>query len=146
MMHKKYYPYLIGISAILVSFACGYYIKPDKVVTKTVTVEVVKTETDTKDRTIVVEVINKDGSKTITTKKDIDTNVKEMAKTNSNSQTLSVKRSSSLLVSVLGGVDITKPTGIIVGAHVSKQLLGPVHIGLFGLSSGVLGASVGLQF
>lgn len=38
------------------------------------------------------------------------------------------------------------PLRVSVGAHVQRRILGPVSVGVFGLSSGTFGLSAGLQF
>jgi len=131
-----------GLLLLLGAYALGRYVAPTKTITKTVTVEVEKTKTH--EDKVIVERIEKDGTKTTTT--HVVTNTETDKKANTKQEQIVENKKSSLLVSALGGVDITKPNGLIFGAHVSRQTLGPVHIGLFGLTNGTIGASVGLQF
>jgi hypothetical protein len=56
-------------------------------------------------------------------------------------------KKSTLNVYAMGGLDVTSPqNGFIVGAHVSKQLIGPVSIGLFGFTNKTAGVSIGMSF
>lgn len=150
--------------------ALGYYLTPEKVkiVKEEVSVEDTKidkkesVDTDVKKnkttRTTIVEETLPDGTKRKTTtvdsktdtdkstKKDVDTKT-ETVKTDTTTETETrTKSSDHLSLSLIGAVDITNPNGIIYGGHVQKNLLGPVTIGVFGLSNGVAGCSVGLTF
>lgn len=103
--------------------------------TKTVTKETEHTVT----HTIIVE--RPDGSKTTDT--IIDS--KETKKTDSVVKVQTSKK--GLNVSVLASNDFSsrllKP---VYGASVSKELIGPITVGVFGFTNGVLGVSVGLNF
>jgi hypothetical protein len=132
---------VVGILIIVVAFSFGRYTAPTKVETKTVTVEVEKVKID-RNR-IVIEKTNKDGSKIKITRSSSMTDRNTQT---SQQSTKLVENKSSLNISALAGVDVTKPTGIVFGAHVSKQLIGPVSIGVFGLTNKTVGASIGLSF
>lgn len=136
---------IIVVVLMVASFAGGRYLTPEKVVTKTVTVEVEKSKENIKDNTIIVEEIKPDGTKKITTKKDIQTIIVNKRENNTKENTETTNKSSSTILSVMGGVNVLNPTGMIFGGHVSRQLLGPLHIGIFGLTSGTFGASVGIE-
>lgn len=111
--------------ALLVGAACGYYLMPTKTVTQVVEKKVNRVITIVKRPDGTVEKVIKDNS-VITT--DTETKVKERSK---------------LAISALAGTDLSKP---IYGAAVSKEVLGPITIGIFGLSNASFGASVGLNF
>jgi hypothetical protein len=103
---------------------------PKKEVTKTVEKQV--------DRVVtVVRTVKPDGTvteeKVVTDKSKI---VKE------DQLKLNVGRS-KLSLSALAGTDLRSP---VYGAHVSKEILGPVSVGIFGLTNGTFGASIGLNF
>lgn len=51
-------------------------------------------------------------------------------------------------ISALGGYDVAGAESgtMSIGAHASARVLGPVNVGIFGLSSGTLGVSVGITF
>lgn len=140
-MNKK--SYLIGgaILAIILAYATGRYAKPDKIVTKTVTVEVEKTRIN--ENKVIVEKINKDGTKTTTT--HVITKTETDTKIQSKNDSVVQNNKSPLNVSLLAGYDFNN-VNLVYGVHVSKQLLGPVSIGIFGLTNKTIGMSAGLQF
>lgn len=133
---------IAGLIMLIIAFAWGRYSAPTKVETKTVTVEVEKIQQH--QNTVIVEKVNKDGSKETTTRIITDTN-KNTAKASEQSKL--VEKKSALNVYGLGGLDISNPSGgFFVGAHISKQLIGPVSFGVFGLTNKTAGISVGLSF
>lgn len=147
---------IIVIISLLGAFASGRYSVPVKIKTTEVSTDNKKVDVDsTKDKhkeTTTVTVVKPDGSKETTTKIVED----DKAKTDStvvdnktdNKETTVTKGSSRLNISVLGGVGLRGLPTItpVFGAHVSKDLIGPVSIGAFGLSDGTFGASLGLTF
>lgn len=140
---SKNYEAIGGVIIIVIAFYCGKYAAPTKVETKVVTVEVEKTKVV--EKKVIVEKVNPDGSKTTVT--TVDTNTETQTDTNTNSTTIKENKKSSLNVYAMGGLDVSNPAnGFIVGAHVSKQLLGPVSIGLFGFTNKTTGVSVGFSF
>jgi hypothetical protein len=151
----------VGVVLIAAAFATGYYAAPYKIKTEIKTVEVEKktdtTQADTEAhrKTVKVEKTKPDGSKTVTTTTttDVDKHVDSMdtdtvSKTTDKSKEVT-KSNQPLTVSVLSGVNLTNglgPATVVYGGAVTKAVLGPITIGVFGLSSGTYGASVGLQF
>lgn len=122
-MIKQIISYLIvGIIGI----ACGYYLMPKKEIIKTVEKQV--------DRVVTV-VKSPDGTvkKVITDKSKINTGVHEK---------VNIGRPRYGL-SVLVGTDFSNP---VYGLHVNKELLGPITVGVFGLTNKTLGVSIGLNF
>lgn len=136
----------------------GGFLVPRKVVTETKIVEVErKTEEkqqdkNTKERTTKTEKKNPDGSSETTTVTEKDTSVttdvnRDVTKSSTiDSFSLSERVGGLTTVSVMGSVDVTKPSGYTLGLHVTKPILGPVSIGVFGFQDGRVGASVGLTF
>jgi hypothetical protein len=140
---NKYGETLGGILIIVIAFYYGKYSAPTKVETKTITVEVEKTKVV--EKKVIIEKVNPDGSKTTVT--TVDTNTETQTDTTSNSSTVKETKKPSLNVYAMGGLDVTNPAnGFIVGAHVSKQLLGPISIGLFGFTNKTAGVSLGMTF
>lgn len=145
---------VLAAVALAVAFASGRYLTPTKVVTEIKTVEVEK-KTSESDKnkhkeTTIIEVAKPDGTKETTTKTVEDTDSKksttdETAK--SSDQTKEVTREGSRLsISALAGTDVTNwAAGPIYGAHVSKDLLGPISIGVWGLTNKTGGISIGLS-
>ena len=91
-----------------------------------------------------IKVTKPDGTitETTTTKTESET----VTNTNNKTETIVQGKKSSLNLSALAGINVTNPSGgIIFGGHISKQILGPISIGVFGLSNGTAGLSVGIQ-
>lgn len=154
---------LIIVLSLIVSFACGRYLAPTKVVTKTETVEVVKTIDNTKTEaerdkhktTTTTETTRPDGTKTTTTTATEDTSVhKETSKSDTTESdktsetSKEVTRSSDkVTISALAGVNLTSlASPPVYGASASRAILGPIAAGIFGLTNGTLGCSIGIQF
>ena len=49
-------------------------------------------------------------------------------------------------ISALVGVDLPNSLKPLYGASFTKQFLGPISIGAWGLTNGTLGVSVGINF
>lgn len=157
------YKVIIVVVVILTSFAVGRYTVPTKIKIETKIVEVIKevkvkdtSETKKKDKIYTKIVDTKpDGSKTETTviaekdasvtktdtKVDLDDNktadkIKEV-----------VKDSGHLNLSFLAGVDVAHPgNGLLYGGHIIRDIIGPINIGIWGLTNGTAGCSIGLTF
>lgn len=156
----------LSVLALVTSYAFGYYEAPTKVKEVVHTVEVEKKVDDTKTdaakdthkSTTVTVVQTPDGTKTTTTKVDEDT--KSDTKTDDKSQVSDTKTvdetkevtksGASTYISVLSRVDVLSSqvsgSPVVFGASVSKDILGPVQIGVFGYTDRTFGASVGLRF
>lgn len=159
---------IIATVSLAIAFAAGRYLTPVKIKTEIKTVVVEKKVETTKvvqnkkrhKKTVIVQTQKPDGEKDVTTTITDDTNTgtdTKIADTTSVDKEQDAKKevtkeSSHLMVSILGGVQVnassllsgTSP--LVYGAHVQKSLLGPINIGLFGLSNGILGCSAGLIF
>lgn len=152
---------VIVVVSLATAFATGRFTVPTKTVTvvKEVTVEkkVVDTNSDRTDHkvTTVTETDQINGIKTIVTviKDDVDNKTDVIAKTDktddlSESKTV-VKSGGRLNISALGGLSLASlniPQAPIFGVHVSKDILGPISGGLWGLTDKTLGISLGLTF
>ncbi len=124
--------YKIGgaVAILLVTFALGRY--SVNVVTKTHEVETKKPDgtVQTTIDTTIQAVTKNDDKETQTDKVD---------------QTVTAAKTSTVNISLLAGYHYGD-TSPLYGASVSKELLGPITIGLFGLTNGTVGASVGVNF
>jgi hypothetical protein len=145
------------VAALLLSFAVGRWAAPTKVVTETKTVEVEK-KTDTVDRnkdthktTVTTTTERPDGTKETKTTvvEDTKSNTK---KTDTDTNTITedkiktVERArDKVTLSVLGGISFGQAQTITYGGEISKPLLGPIRMGVFGLTSGTVGVSLGLD-
>ena len=89
----------------------------------------------------------KDGSETTTTKivEDNDLAKKTLDTKASESEKIVEKSSGVLSLSLLGGIDIHDPTPTY-GISVTRSVIGPVTIGLWGLNNGTVGGSIGVNF
>lgn len=154
---------IIATASLATAFAVGRYTVPTKIVTETKVVEVEKKvevvkETKDKDKrkkTKKVIKIAPNGEKIITevtvedtkTTKSKDSSVTDEKSKASDSKTTQEKSNSPTTISILAGKKITDGLDpILFGAHVSKPVLGPVSIGVWGLSNMTFGLSVGLSF
>jgi len=146
----------IAITVVFGAFAFGRYSAP--ITVKTVEVEKKetkdnsKTDIEKKKKAVIVDVTLPDGThKKTTTITEDDSNKKTDNTTVEDDTTKSkevVKEKSKLTIAALAGVkpSFSSPMTPIYGAQVSKEIIGPLSFGLFGLSNGVCGASVGISF
>lgn len=145
---------IIAIVALAVAFASGRY-SVNAPTVKT-TEDIAKTDKSEENKNIkthkvITETKNKDGSDTTVT--TIDQTVGDNKTDASTSQehlkqTVTPPKLNTLNISALGGFDLSKgglPTPTY-GLSVSKEVLGPVTVGGFGLLNGVVGVSIGLNF
>lgn len=149
------------VVAIATSFAVGRYTVSEKIKIETKIVEVEK-KTEKKDQdvnkaerkeTTITESVKPDGTKETTTKIIEDTNTNKNTKvdtvqndtTKTDASKTIEKGGSRLNISALGGYDIIKGVPVY-GASISKDVIGPVSAGLWGLSNATVGISVGLSF
>lgn len=151
---------LIVAGAIVLAFAAGRYSAPGSIKTeaKNEQSEEKKTkekeETNTERRKITKEITRPDGTKETTVvdeeivkKKKSDATSEKTKETNV-VKTEETRSGSKLTVSALAGAKIkfSGPLEPVYGGMVSKEILGPVSIGAFGLSNGVGGVAVGVSF
>jgi hypothetical protein len=142
---------IISIVVVAASFSAGRFSAPTKVETKT---EVVKVEIEKKERKsdtdkTTVEVVKPDGTKITRTETKRTTETK--TDTKQGERTTDTKlvegQKSPVTISALGAINIGDPAqGIIYGASVSRPMIGPIAVGIFGLTNGTVGLSIGLQF
>jgi hypothetical protein len=152
-MTTKFTLALIAV-ALLTSFAAGRWSAPEKIKIQTIEVEKKtddkKVVTDDKKRTTIVEVDKPDGTKVKTTViadvsdiKAYDKITDDVTKT----QTKEIDKSSSkVTISLLVAINLTGPYLPTYGVAITKPILGPITVGLFGLQDRTIGASVGLTF
>ncbi len=145
-------------------FAVGRYMAPTKVVTEVKTVEVVKTKevsaTDKKKKSkkkiVIVENTSPDGKKEKTTTITDDTvttdKSKEVSTSDSSKSTESRKEvtrdTSKVTLSFLAGAQFTTGDGLplVYGGSITKPILGPITLGVWGLTNATGGFSLGLTF
>jgi len=149
------YKVIVAVSVVIISAAIGRYTAPEKIKIETKTVEVIK-EVKVKDTTKAktykkTEDIKPGGEKiTVTTvtesdKTDVD-NTAVITATKAESKTIT-EGTGKLNISALAGTNVTNPgNGMLYGVHISKDILGPLNIGIWGLNNGTAGCSVGITF
>lgn len=155
------YKVMIVLAYTLVAVAVGRYTVPEKVKIETKIVEVekktdkdVENKTDKKHKqTIIVKNVKPDGASTTTTTITYDDN-KESKKNDTVTDNKSVttdtskevvRGDSKVTISALAGASIS--TGLpAYGLSVTKPILGPLTVGLWGLNNGTCGGSVGITF
>lgn len=157
MLTKKQALSVFGL--LIVSFAIGRYSSPSKIVeTEKLTTNTDSTTDINKDthrnkitKTTIVK--NKDGSETITKiSKDVaDTNTISKNNTVSSSAKETTKETTyskgSLNLSALAAKNVHSLTSELkYGGMVSRNILGPITMGAFGLTDGTIGVSMGLSF
>ena len=104
-----------------------------------------QTDKDTHERTvttIVKEPTGKTVTRTVTTK---DTETRTDADINKTTQTETETHPirKPLNISAIIAIDHLKPA---YGLSVTKEIWGPITVGAFGLSTGVIGVTIGLDF
>lgn len=152
---------IVSVS-LLAAFAFGRWSSPEKVKTEIKTVEVEKKTEDTqidsdKNRhkeTKVVEITHPDGTKEKTTQtvEDSQSTKKTDQSVTDNTQksTEEVKEityaTAKVTISALAGLNVSSLSLPVYGASVTKPILGPITVGLWGLSNSTIGGSIGLTF
>lgn len=153
------YKVLVSILVVLTSFAAGRYSLPEKLKVETISEEKDKkvlqmdTDRDKHKETTTVEVVKPDGTKETTTKTVEDDNTKkktnetEASKTDKTETKEITYSSSKVTVSAIAGVTpFSLSPSVVYGGSVTKPILGPITSGVWFLTNGTIGASVGLTF
>ncbi len=157
-MRLRYKIIIIG-GALLTSFAFGRYSAPVKIKTETKEVDTkheVEDKTANQDKhkeTVITETVKPDGTKEKVTKTiedthkqtdSTDTTQTDSSKTETKEVT---KEGRKVLLTGLIGVNTLRPSlGPIFGAQVQTTVVGPITAGIFGLTDGTAGVSLGLIF
>lgn len=143
---------IVGISvvALALAFASGRYSVSSpavKSITDTIKDLSKDQEQDTHKQTTTITENGPSCKKTtITVTEDTITKNKTDAKTDSHIDlTVTPPRISTLNVSALAGISIGQ--GIpVYGVSITKQILGPLTVGGYGLNNGTIGVSLGINF
>lgn len=140
-----------GLVVVVGSFAAGRYSnqKPEVHTVINTEAETKKdSNKDTQTHQVSVSVKAPDGTIKTTTTTDTSTIAKTDTITDSTThmvQTIIPPKNDTLNISVLAGIDFSRQVPIY-GASLTKQVLGPLTIGVFGLTNGIMGGSIGVQF
>lgn len=153
----------LAVVALATSAAVGRWSAPEKIKEVVKTVEVEKksdqtssnTDRDRHKKTVITETIYPDGRKEtktvitddIETKRQTDSKSEDEVAKNTDSEREVTKSGSRLSISALAGTKLSfDATPPVFGGMISKEVLGPISIGVWGLSNGTAGASIGLSF
>lgn len=142
---------LIVALALLTSFALGRYSvsNPHTITSSQKSADTkVTDDKDTHTQTKIVESKAPDGTSTKTTIIDtVVTDKKDFNKqvTSSSQTEIIPQKTGTLNLSIMAGYDYQHDQ-TVYGGIVTKEFLGPVTMGLFGLTNGVVGATIGLNF
>lgn len=132
---------VIAIALLVVAFVGGRYSVPKSVTTT-------KTEEDNlhkHTKTTIVDVTNPDGSKTHTITKDTDLNSDK--KTMDSKETVSAGKKTNISVLASSKTPFIHPIQEIdYGVMVTRNVLGPISVGVFGFKTGALGVAAGISF
>lgn len=131
----------ITIVLVVAAYLAGYFLSPHKIKTETKTVEVEKIVTKVVKQKVRIKE-NKDGSKE--TVIITDTKSDEKTDIDSKESNKEVTNGSRLNISVLAGSSF--PLNWTFGVSATRQVLGPITFGAWGLSNGTFGLSAGLNF
>lgn len=161
-----------GLGLLVLGIALGRYTLPARVETKTVTQTVVQTVTKTvevdkseehRDKELQETIVKKPDGTVITTKTWIDKTVVSReddkgndsttnSSTNTTTDTVTVYDTNQYSLQLMigknfGNADSFIPgSEFVYGAQLNKKFIGPVSMGVFGLTDKTFGVSVGLVF
>lgn len=140
---------IIASAVVLVAFASGRYSAYTKPDISIKTDETKQTNTDTDKDTHKVTTVTKtpDGKSVTTIVEDTTTNTKKTTdSTKTVDQIVTQPKHSLINISALASLDTADGFKPVYGISANKELIGPITVGAFGLTNGVIGLSVGLNF
>lgn len=141
---------ILVLIGLIITFAAGRYLaeSPDVSLSELqVSHEKIHEDKDTHTQTKIVTQIQPSGVKTITTTIDqVTTDAKQTQDDTKTQVKETVSSKSRLNVSGIVGLQLGSDMKPVYGVSVSKQFLGPVTVGGVGLTNGVLGVTIGLDF
>lgn len=127
---------LLALIVSLTSFAFGRYTAPHPDVKSEVKTDINK---DTHKTTVIVK--DTSGKETTTITEDT------VKRTTQTSESVVTTKSSKINISALIGNDFSRRDIVpLYGLSANKEFLGPITVGAFALTTGVIGVSIGLNF
>lgn len=136
---------IVVIALVLGAFALGRHSGETKVQTVIKTVEIEKI-VDKDQHSVTKIVAHPDGTKETTITKDTSTH----SDTNTDSRSTNVTKISTSkhewTLTALAGTSLNLTSPVIYGGSITKSVLGPISVGVWGLTSGTIGASIGIDF
>jgi len=144
-MNKKIIIAILAIG-VLVYIPSKHETKIEKLDTIEKKIEILEQIKKTKTHKVSVMEIKPDGSKKITVTEDTktDTEAQSISKDDTHVQKSISVKTGATRASVLIGWDFNS-TQMTYGASISKNILGPVSIGAWGLTNKTLGVSFGID-
>lgn len=141
---------ILSVVVVTVAFAFGRYTAPsDTVKTKETQQTDTNTQTDTTTKKTTTIEEDPSGKKKTTIEEDTTTTTKkEKNKTTNIEQSVTPSNKDILNVSALVATDGFSLSNItpVYGVSVTKNLLGPITVGAFGLTNKTIGVSIGVNF
>ncbi len=133
------YKVILSLVALLAAYSFGHYTKPQPAIATTTTQETEKQL----QHDVIVTIKTPDGTTKTVETVDTTTKVQEQKK----EVEVTPPKQSKINISALVANDFSRG-GILplYGVSVSKEFLGPVTIGAFGLTNGTIGLSLGINF
>lgn len=154
---------IIAAVVVTTAFAVGRFSAPTKIKTETKIVEVEKktsekesdNEKKTRKKTVTKEVKHPDGStesstetteETESSKKKRDKNSEESSRTEKETKEVT-REGGKIIISAIAAGRLQSPlASLLYGAVIQKEILGPATAGVFILTNGQIGVTVGLSF
>lgn len=134
-------PLKLSVLAVIcvLSFIAG--VTTSRKLQSTSAVETIQQQEQEKSHTVTTRVITHtaSGDKTVETTDTVSTD----SKTQTATKTAPVKKTN---VSALASVDTARAFVPVYGVSITRELVGPITIGAFGFTNGVVGLSVGINF
>jgi hypothetical protein len=139
---------IISIVSLLTAFAAGRYSVQQPTIKLTSDTKTSTTQDQEKQehkKITIVKIPN--GTTTTTITDDTTTNTQEQQQETSHvTETITPPKTNTLSINALAATSIHAPGTMIYGASIQKQFLGPINTGLFGLTNGTVGVTIGLSF
>lgn len=132
---------IVCFTALIVAFALGRYSKTVDTTSQTTT-QVEKAQ-DKEEHTVTQTVKKVDGTVVTTITDDTSTKTNQITNQTKDS---TAKANSTLNISALVANDFKNPFQLVYGVSITKQLLGPITVGAFGLTNQTIGVSIGVNF
>lgn len=144
---------ILCVILLATSYAAGRYTTPQSIkiveVEKKVAKDSTKTEKDSHKKVVTKKVTHPDGTTDETTTTTDDTSSSKQTKSvvaDDKSKSSEIIKSSGILtIEALAGVNPLDGK-FAYGASISRNLIGPIRLGAWGLTSGQIGVSLGLGF
>jgi hypothetical protein len=137
---------LTSVLVVLIAFAVGRWSNRVSTETKTLETKVQSSDLNKNTHTETVITKQKDGSEVTTIRQDTSVNLIKSETDKSKTDTVVKSKDSIFNVSALMSIDIKEKIVPLYGLSVSKEILGPITVGVFGLTNGTLGVSIGMNF